>query len=172
MVLTVSFVVSLVIGLSCHHPRRDAGVSGPKGRHRHSIIGRLIPASRYQDATTSPSATRAFVSCAIASTASPAPRFVTIAKRPSGGQVTRGKLPVICPSSQVKRSAAHWHDGQISRVRQSRVKNGLRRLDCANRPEGCAIQTTIYPVNRSRCSVQGRPLAMPLIGRASNSTIV
>jgi hypothetical protein len=27
MVLTVSFVVSLVIGLSCHHPRRDASAS-------------------------------------------------------------------------------------------------------------------------------------------------
>jgi hypothetical protein len=34
-------VLSLVIGLSCHHPRCDAGMSGPKGRHRHSIIGRL-----------------------------------------------------------------------------------------------------------------------------------
>jgi hypothetical protein len=49
----------------------------------------------------------------IASTASPAQRFVTIAKRPSCGQETRGKLPVICPTSQVKRSAANWHDGQI-----------------------------------------------------------
>ncbi len=48
-----------------------------------------------------------------ASTASSAPRFVTIAKRPSCGQKTRGKVPVICPSSQVKRPAADWHDGQI-----------------------------------------------------------
>ena len=43
---TVSFVVSLVIGLSCHHPRSRCA----------SIVTRLIPASRYQDATTSPSA--------------------------------------------------------------------------------------------------------------------
>jgi hypothetical protein len=48
MVLTVSFVVSLVIGLSCHH-------------RRQFIFADLIPASRYQDATTSPSAPGAFV---------------------------------------------------------------------------------------------------------------
>jgi hypothetical protein len=29
MVLTAYFVVSLVIGLSCHHPRRDTLVSSP-----------------------------------------------------------------------------------------------------------------------------------------------
>jgi hypothetical protein len=52
-----------------------------------------------------------------ASTASPAPRFVTIAKRPSCGQKTRGNMPVICPTSQAKRSAANWHDGQITRRR-------------------------------------------------------
>jgi hypothetical protein len=27
---------------------------------------------------------------------------------------TRGKLPVICPSSQASVRATHWHDGQIS----------------------------------------------------------
>jgi len=43
MVLTVSFVLSLVIGLSCHHRRRI-------------ITASLISASRYQDHTTSPSA--------------------------------------------------------------------------------------------------------------------
>jgi hypothetical protein len=46
----------------------------------------------------------------------PCPTFVTIAKRPSGGQETRGNMPVICPTSQAKRSAANWHDGQITRV--------------------------------------------------------
>jgi hypothetical protein len=46
MVLTVSFVLSPVIGLSCHRPRRDA----------LSIVARLMPASRHQDHTTSPSA--------------------------------------------------------------------------------------------------------------------
>jgi hypothetical protein len=49
-----------------------------------------------------------------ASTASPAQRFVTIAKRPSCGQETRGKVLVICPTAQAKMAAAHWHDGQIT----------------------------------------------------------
>ena len=71
MVLTACFVLSPVIGLSCHRPRCDAGVSRPKGRHRHSILARLMPASRHQDHTTSPSASRAFVFAPKASTASP-----------------------------------------------------------------------------------------------------
>jgi hypothetical protein len=95
-----------------------------------AIATGLIPASGYQDATTSPSATPVFAKRlrrarrrsslgTSASTASPAPRFVTIAKRPSCGQKTRGKMPVICPSSQAERPAAHWHDGQISSGRQT-----------------------------------------------------
>jgi hypothetical protein len=103
MVLTVSFVLSSVTGLVCHRHRRNdfqqldtsVGVSGP-----HDFAVRL--------STHSSSARQA-------STASPAPRFVTIAKRPSCGQKTRGNMPVICPTSQAKRSAANWHDGQITR---------------------------------------------------------
>jgi hypothetical protein len=49
MVLTVSFVLSPVIGLFCHRRLQD--------HHPAS----LISASRYQDHTTSPSALRAFV---------------------------------------------------------------------------------------------------------------
>jgi hypothetical protein len=48
-----------------------------------SIIARLIPASGYQDATTSPSAGSAFVSCAIRVHRIPRPTSVTIAIRPS-----------------------------------------------------------------------------------------
>ena len=40
------FVLSLVIGLSCHHPRQDA----------KAFLAGLMPASRHQDHTTSPSA--------------------------------------------------------------------------------------------------------------------
>jgi hypothetical protein len=50
MVLTVSFVLSPVIGLVCHRHRRDA-------KHHHH----LTPASRRQDHTTSPSASSAVV---------------------------------------------------------------------------------------------------------------
>src|SRR6202011_4099574 len=47
MVLTVSFVLSPVIGLVCHRHRR--------------ITANLTPASRRQDHTTSPSASAQFV---------------------------------------------------------------------------------------------------------------
>jgi hypothetical protein len=92
MVLTVSFVVSLVIGLSCHH-------------RRQFIFADLIPASRYQDATTSPSATGALVSCATRVHRILQPTFVTIAKRPSGGHRTGEEKPLICPTSQAERPA-------------------------------------------------------------------
>ena len=63
MVLTVSFVVSPETGLCCLRHRRD-----------DNIIANLTSASGCQDATTSPSATAAFVSCTIASIASRAQR--------------------------------------------------------------------------------------------------
>jgi hypothetical protein len=94
------------------------------------ISADLIPASGYQDATTSPSATDTFVRCAIASTASPAQRLVTIAKRPSCGQKTRGEVPVICPTSQAKLPAAHWHDGQI----RWRAGNSVKSSDAIRPP--------------------------------------
>ena len=114
MVLTVSFALSPVTGLVCHRHQRNCfhqldasvGASGP-----HDFAVRL-------SARSSPARQ--------ASTASPAPRFVTIAKRPSCGQKTRGNMPVICPTSQAKRSAANWHDGQITRgdaYWKTRVKN-------------------------------------------------
>src|SRR5579872_3258995 len=46
MVLTVSFVLSLAIGLFCHHRRQYA----------QGTFADLTPASRRQDHTTSPSA--------------------------------------------------------------------------------------------------------------------
>jgi hypothetical protein len=72
MVLTVSFVISLVTGLCCHH-------------HQRIISADLTPASGRQDHTTSPSASRRFVCAPLTSTASRL-TLVTIAKRPSGRQ--------------------------------------------------------------------------------------
>jgi hypothetical protein len=46
MVLTVSFALSLVTGLSCHHRKPQC----------ESIVAHLTPASGRQDHTTSPSA--------------------------------------------------------------------------------------------------------------------
>jgi len=73
MVLTVSFVLSLAIGLFCHHRRQYA----------QGTFADLTPASRRQDHTTSPSA-----SCAIRQKRQsvhriPRSTFVTIAIRPS-----------------------------------------------------------------------------------------
>jgi hypothetical protein len=80
MVLTVSFVVSPETGLDCL-------------RHRRNFFADLIPASGYQDRTTSPSASRALVSCASRVHRIPHPTSVTIAKRPSdrGGTGRRSK---------------------------------------------------------------------------------
>jgi hypothetical protein len=41
--VTSKYSCSLVIGLCCHRHPCDAGVSGPKGRHRHRIITSLTP---------------------------------------------------------------------------------------------------------------------------------
>jgi hypothetical protein len=73
MVLTVSFVLSPVTGLSCH--RHPAQFPAPN----------LTPASGRQDHTTSPSASGAFVGAPSASIAS-CPASVTISSRPSVGQ--------------------------------------------------------------------------------------
>jgi hypothetical protein len=78
MVLTVSFVLSPVIGFL-------ATVI----RVMRSIIANLTPASGRQDHTTSPSALAPFVKGASASTAS-RPTSVTIAKRPSYGTGWQG----------------------------------------------------------------------------------
>jgi hypothetical protein len=52
----------------------------------------------------------------------PRPTFVTTAKRPSFGHETREAVGVICPSEQRRKTAANWHDGQISPPAQNRVK--------------------------------------------------
>jgi hypothetical protein len=64
MVLTAYSVISLAIGLSCHHRRREC----------RSIVADLISASRYQDHTALPSAPVRFVSRIAASIASRAQR--------------------------------------------------------------------------------------------------
>src|ERR1700742_3922818 len=99
MVLTACFVLSPEIGLcvSVIPEKRE-------------LLKNLTPASRRQDHTTSPSADRSFVFCATGVHRIFRPTFVTIAKRPSCGQETRGEVPVICPTSQAKISATDWHD--------------------------------------------------------------
>jgi hypothetical protein len=91
LVLTAYSVLSPAIGRSCH-------------RHRRKVISaNLIPASRNQDHTASPSAINAFVSCVIASIASRTQRIVTIAKRPSlSGTGSRRSIAVsTCSKSGI-----------------------------------------------------------------------
>jgi len=89
MVLTVSFALSLVTGLSCHHRRRKL------------VFANLTPASGRQDHTTSPSALAPFVKSTKASTASRL-TFVTIAKRPFVGTGQNRNNPASTqPSSQI-----------------------------------------------------------------------
>jgi hypothetical protein len=73
---TVSFVLSLV---------NRALLPPSPARIARSILADLTPASRRQDHTTSPSATRALVIRTCRVHRIPHPTFVTIAKRPSCG---------------------------------------------------------------------------------------
>ncbi len=96
MVLTVSFVLSPVIGLVCHRRLRIGGKFGPVGPALASA--NLTPASGRQDHTTSPSAT-----CAVRLRAGrpltspirtrPATPFAR-RSRPSGGE-TAGLIELI-----------------------------------------------------------------------------
>jgi phosphate/sulfate permease len=90
MVLTVSFVLSPVIGLLVTVVVRKL------------VSRNLMPASRHQDHTTSPSDLLAFVWRNKPSIASRAQRVVTIAKRPSIGRETAAALKVICPTAKAE----------------------------------------------------------------------
>jgi hypothetical protein len=89
---TAYFVISPVIGLSCHRREPQCG----------SIAANLTSASRCQDHTTSPSATRALVSRAHRVHRNPRLTFVTIASVPLIGRGAAGLVDLICPTAQVK----------------------------------------------------------------------
>jgi hypothetical protein len=84
--LTVSFVVSPETGLYCLRHRRDA----------KSILTDLIPASGYQDATTSPYADRALVRRARRIHRIPRSTFVTTRNAPPDECGTGREMPLIC----------------------------------------------------------------------------
>src|SRR5579872_1014146 len=44
---------------------------------------------------------------------------------PHGGRGTRGKMLLICPTSQAELPATKWHDGQITSCARNRVKRNL-----------------------------------------------
>jgi hypothetical protein len=88
-----------------------------------SINAHLISASGYQDHTTSPSASASPVLRRYSVHRIPHPTFVTIAIRPSyrarDAQISKGDLPDVTSEAP----ATRWHDGQISRTGEKRVKD-------------------------------------------------
>ena len=99
LVLTGSFELSPVIGL----------LLSPSPARCKSIVASLMPASRHQDHTTSPSASSALVRRAQSVHRIPRPTFVTIAIRPSSGAQDAGSnardLPDVTSKSGCDRLA-------------------------------------------------------------------
>src|SRR5258708_25713767 len=131
MVLTVSFVLSPVIGLFCHrHPWNCCPTN-------------LTPASGCQDHTTSPSALALFVNSAAASTAS-RPASVTIAIRPSVGRDGR-VLKVIWVKRETEYFFKRDWTAQITLIRFNKIVPRRKGYDAADLPVGQISVTTFAP---------------------------
>src|SRR5579872_2164430 len=90
MVLRLIFALSLVTGLSCHHPRQNA----------LSILAALTPASGCQDHTTSPSAGWRVRLSRQQRPSHPASTFVTIRETPLDvSRDTNQSIAVSTPAS-------------------------------------------------------------------------
>jgi hypothetical protein len=124
MVLTVSFVISPVIGLSCHR------------RLRKMPSADLTPASRRQDHTTSPSASSAVRQKRVSVHRIPCPTFVTIAKRPFVWAGTADDVEVIWGKWEPEYFFEEdWTDGiglihfnKLHRARRALTTSPARRL--------------------------------------------
>jgi hypothetical protein len=92
----------------------DRALLSPSPARCESIVAGLIPASGYQNATTSPSAIGAFVSCPIRVHRIPRPTSVTIAIRPSSGCGMAGILQLILLARKAKNFLAHDWTTQIT----------------------------------------------------------
>ena len=114
MVLTVSFVLSPVIGLVCHRRQRngfhqlDAGVEA-SGPHDFSVRGQA------------PSSTRRL------RPPHPRPTFVTIAKRPLWRSGMATVVNMICAKNEVEYFCKRDWTGQISLIRHEKLD--FRRSD-------------------------------------------
>jgi hypothetical protein len=119
MVLTVSFVLSPVIGLVCHRRLRIGGEFGPVGPALASA--NLTPASGRQDHTTSPSAT-----CVVRLRAG-RPLTSPIRTRPATPFARRRcRVHRIPPRVRDDREPPLWgRDGQAYRVDFSKRESGI-----------------------------------------------
>jgi hypothetical protein len=144
MVLTVSFALSLVTGLSCHHRKRNAQALSPldasvgaSGPHDFAVRVSIIRRARLR----APDAAR--VHCI------PFPTFVTIAKRPS----CENETPLIyrCFYLFAKRnifqSGAGQRDEKID-VDLPVGQNGRKGSD-----EGASYNATTLHVENDSCDL-------------------
>jgi hypothetical protein len=91
----------------------------PPSSPRSLLLENLIPASGYQDATTSPSANTRTRLMRAPRPSHPASRFVTIAHTPL---LSRRDGARNAADLQVRSTATDWHDGQISCSHENAVK--------------------------------------------------
>ena len=154
MVLTVSFALSPVIGLVCHRCRPRCA----------SIVASLMPASRHQDHTTSPSATGALVFRAHRVHRIPHPTFVTLAIRPSSRGGTRKPWSVSGESNKrdgcgrlARRAIFAWQASALTyprdmfpvMARHNRSKNGVASARL------CPGHPRLYPRRRPVIALRG-----------------
>jgi hypothetical protein len=149
VVLTVSFVISPVIGLCCH--RRLANMAGPRPVGPTSPPQNLTPASRRQDHTTSPSVAPSFV-CALRDRSRvgprpaitiarrrcrvhriPCPTSVTIAKRPFVWDGMAGVLELIWAVGEAEYFSGRGWTTQITLIQ-------LNKFACARTPSAAEFQ--------------------------------
>jgi hypothetical protein len=100
---TVSFALSLVTGLVCHHHRCDA-----------NIITDLTPASGRQDHTTSPSASRAVRQKRYRRPPHPVPNVRDDGQRPPYGHGTEVNTLMICGGREENYFLQQGWTGQIA----------------------------------------------------------
>ena len=91
---TVSFVISPVIGLSCHRHQRDAQASSPARPQRREVRTTRLRRPLHRHSSVDD----------IASIASRTQQIVTIAKRPSH---RAGRREMICPTGGAKYLLRH-----------------------------------------------------------------
>ena len=126
MVLTVSFALSLVTGLFCHHPRCDA-------EHRHQVdisVGMSGP----HDFAVRFARVRLFESESVHR--SPRPTFVTIAKRPSYSGTGRPR------ARDGRNCASDLPDGSTARAcgRLARRANQVPQWKCCQVTNNCCFR--------------------------------
>ncbi len=145
---TAYVVISPAIGLFCHR------------RLRKSLSANLTPASRRQDHTILPSASKALSSEAPPAATASSPASVTIAIRPSSG-VDGGGYRVICGFGKPEYFFGRGWTGRNSLIRLEKLD--FRRKSAEARRDGPQPRSS----RRRACAERARTSAGGLIIRSS-----